>query len=77
MFPSSIVLKSLILCVLFLGIYSAGWLSTGPVGVILSTMTNAFETARKVAKDLSENVIDTSQSRPGINEIMKSLQEKG
>ncbi|XP_026295633.1 NADPH:adrenodoxin oxidoreductase, mitochondrial isoform X2 [Apis mellifera] len=28
-------------------LYAAGWVATGPVGVILSTMTNAFQVCRK------------------------------
>ena len=31
------------------GLYCSGWVKTGPVGVILTTMDNAFETALVVA----------------------------
>lgn len=34
------------------GLYVSGWLGTGPTGVILTTMSNAFEVAEKILYDL-------------------------
>lgn len=34
------------------GLYCSGWIKTGPVGVIASTMTAAFETASSILQDL-------------------------
>lgn len=49
-------------------LYVAGWLGTGPVGVILHTMGNAFQVAKMMVEDLktSDNV-----SRGGFEEIRK------
>uniref|UniRef100_A0A1B6CMT6 NADPH:adrenodoxin oxidoreductase, mitochondrial n=1 Tax=Clastoptera arizonana TaxID=38151 RepID=A0A1B6CMT6_9HEMI len=58
------------------GIYGAGWLSTGPVGVILSTMTNAFETANILIQDIATNKIDVSQNRPGSKIILDKLKKQ-
>jgi len=33
------------------GIYASGWIKTGPTGVILSTMLNAFETGDSLVQD--------------------------
>ncbi|XP_054282688.1 NADPH:adrenodoxin oxidoreductase, mitochondrial-like [Macrosteles quadrilineatus] len=59
------------------GLYAAGWLATGPVGVILSTMSNAFETANVINKDLSSDAVDVSQSKPGAAYILNLLRSKG
>ncbi|XP_012287965.1 NADPH:adrenodoxin oxidoreductase, mitochondrial isoform X4 [Orussus abietinus] len=53
-------------------LYTAGWLATGPVGVILTTMTNAFQVAQRICKELN-----TEESRPGWNKISEILNEKG
>ena len=36
------------------GLYVSGWLKTGPVGVIASTMYDAYETATSISEDLSQ-----------------------
>lgn len=33
------------------GLYCSGWVKTGPVGVIVSTMNDAFETADTILSD--------------------------
>ncbi|KAK2575015.1 hypothetical protein KPH14_008762 [Odynerus spinipes] len=53
-------------------IYAAGWVATGPVGVILSTMTNAFEIASILGKELMVKEI-----KPGSEELKKILDSKG
>ncbi|KAJ8318479.1 hypothetical protein KUTeg_003570 [Tegillarca granosa] len=35
-------------------VYCSGWISGGPVGVILTTMTDGFETGKLVLKDLAD-----------------------
>ncbi|XP_034249133.1 NADPH:adrenodoxin oxidoreductase, mitochondrial-like [Thrips palmi] len=59
------------------GVYSAGWLSTGPVGVILTTMSNAFETGSNVVTDVKNQVIDTSVKKHGFSSINSKLKAKG
>ena len=38
------------------GLYCSGWLKRGPVGVILTTMEDAFETAECIAQDVKNGV---------------------
>ena len=37
-----------------LGIYCSGWVKRGPVGVIVTTMNDAFETAETIAHDIEK-----------------------
>lgn len=53
-------------------IYTAGWAATGPIGVILSTMTNAFECAALLGKELL-----VKEEKPGSIELIKILNSKG
>ncbi|XP_053988816.1 NADPH:adrenodoxin oxidoreductase, mitochondrial isoform X1 [Hylaeus volcanicus] len=53
-------------------LYAAGWVATGPVGVILSTMTNAFHVAGLISKELS-----LLGSKPGAIDLFKILTQKG
>ncbi|KAF7997280.1 hypothetical protein HCN44_005557 [Aphidius gifuensis] len=52
-------------------LYAAGWLSTGPVGVILSTMNDAIYVGGKISKDL-----DLTTAKSGSYEILKILEAK-
>lgn len=54
-------------------VYVAGWLGTGPVGVILHTMGNAFQVAKLICDDLCST--DTT-SKGGFVEIKKLLTQK-
>ena len=36
--------------------YCSGWVKTGPVGVILDTMSNAFETAETIIQDYKDGM---------------------
>ncbi|OQR71571.1 NADPH:adrenodoxin oxidoreductase [Tropilaelaps mercedesae] len=60
------------------GVYCSGWVKTGPVGVIVSTMNGSFETGANLLKDLNSGVIDSSVSKPGSDLIVNQiLKEKG
>ncbi|KAK9501265.1 hypothetical protein O3M35_012008 [Rhynocoris fuscipes] len=59
------------------GVYSSGWINTGPVGVILSTMNNAFKQAALLAEDIATNKLNTSDTRPGYQHIGDILKKKG
>ncbi|XP_017147200.1 NADPH:adrenodoxin oxidoreductase, mitochondrial [Drosophila miranda] len=48
------------------GLYVAGWLGTGPTGVILTTMSGAFAVAKNICDDIASNALDTSSSKPGF-----------
>lgn len=45
------------------GLYCAGWVKTGPKGVIATTMTDAFTTAETIAKDWAGKTADLSGER--------------
>uniref|UniRef100_A0AAG5D8M2 NADPH:adrenodoxin oxidoreductase, mitochondrial n=1 Tax=Anopheles atroparvus TaxID=41427 RepID=A0AAG5D8M2_ANOAO len=48
------------------GLYTSGWLATGPTGVILTTMNSSFGVADLVCRDFKNNVIRMNGSRPGL-----------
>ena len=52
-------------------LYSAGWVATGPMGVILSTMTNAFQVAKLMMNEIN---VDTNKS--GDYELKNILAKK-
>lgn len=52
-------------------LYVAGWLGTGPVGVILHTMGNAFQVAKTVCEDLK--TMDYTYRRDGFEEVRKLI----
>lgn len=49
------------------GLYVAGWLGTGPSGVILTTMNNAFQISQGIIDDIKNGAVDCNVSKPGIN----------
>lgn len=49
------------------GLYTAGWLATGPTGVIITTMNNAFAIADTICKDFDSELIKVKESKSGIN----------
>lgn len=53
----------------FEGLYCSGWIKRGPVGVIASTMNDAFETAERIHEDILSNklqVFDTEFTLAGL-----------
>lgn len=54
-------------------LYSAGWAATGPVGVILSTMTNAFQVGSLICKELTS----LNENKAGSDGLRKILDSKG
>lgn len=51
-------------------LYSAGWLATGPTGVILSTMNNAFYVGNLVAQEF--NFRENVEGSRGIIDMLRS-----
>lgn len=49
------------------GLYVSGWLATGPTGVIVTTMNNSFAFAQSVCEDFQNKTIDSTKSKPGLN----------
>lgn len=54
-------------------LYAAGWVATGPVGVILSTMTNAFHAGNLIAKEIANPL----KQKAGSEGLQKILEHKG
>ncbi len=55
------------------GLYCAGWLATGPRGVIVDTMTEAFRVGQVVANDLATETSDLPKDGfAQIETILKS-----
>lgn len=59
-----------------LGLYCSGWVSTGPVGVILNTMTWGFETGKIILKDIEDGAI-SSEGKQGNQIIKDKMLSKG
>ena len=49
------------------GLYVAGWLGTGPRGVIIDTMNTAFRVAGHVVSDLSNQSLETKLGWAGLS----------
>ncbi|XP_076233204.1 NADPH:adrenodoxin oxidoreductase, mitochondrial-like isoform X2 [Calliopsis andreniformis] len=49
-------------------LYAAGWVATGPVGVILSTMTNAFQVGKLVHNELL--IVENKSGSLGLRKIL-------
>ncbi|CAM1322593.1 FDXR (predicted) [Pycnogonum litorale] len=58
------------------GLYCSGWISTGPVGVILNTMSNSFQTGASVSEDLRNGVLGSGH-KLGNEEICRIIGRKG
>lgn len=57
------------------GLYTTGWLGTAPVGVILTTMSNAFGTAERILKDIHDDNL-LNEDKGGFTNISSILKEK-
>ncbi|XP_067938928.1 NADPH:adrenodoxin oxidoreductase, mitochondrial-like [Watersipora subatra] len=44
------------------GLYCSGWVKRGPVGVLASTMTDAFDTADSILEDIDSGLTSSSQT---------------
>jgi len=59
------------------GVYCCGWVQSGPVGVILTTMTAAFATGKAIVQDIKSGGLPTQHSKLGSKHIVDLLQKKG
>lgn len=59
----------------FLGLYASGWIATGPIGVLLSTMQSAFTTAEIIVSDINSKEILGAQ-KEGKKQIIQILAQK-
>lgn len=50
------------------GLYASGWLASGPIGVILTTMSNSFLVASSVCKDYENGLLsEQTTSKSGLD----------
>ncbi|KAM7343350.1 NADPH:adrenodoxin oxidoreductase, mitochondrial [Cochliomyia hominivorax] len=54
------------------GLYVAGWLGTGPSGVILTTMNVAFGVAKTICDDVLAKEINLDDNKGGLKEILNN-----
>lgn len=60
------------------GMYTAGWLKRGPTGVIVSTMTDAYETADTIVNDLQQDKeMLSGGSKDGADGLDLTFKERG
>ncbi|GBM15867.1 NADPH:adrenodoxin oxidoreductase, mitochondrial [Araneus ventricosus] len=57
------------------GLYCSGWVKTGPIGVLVSTMSSSYETGDTVLKDLANG--ELNDVTKGRDEILDLLKKKG
>lgn len=59
------------------GLYCSGWVRSGPVGVIATTMSDAFQTGELVVQDLKSGNLRTKRSPKGFFALANSLISRG
>jgi len=64
-------------CERWSGVYCSGWIKRGPVGVLATTMNDAFETGKLVVEDLKSGNHLSSGTPGGRELILDRLKEKG
>ena len=62
---------------LLAGLYCSGWLKKGPIGVITTTMNEAFETGKSVVDDLISGDLTVKAEQQGCHAMLQLLHEKG
>ncbi|KAG5439713.1 hypothetical protein PCK2_000753 [Pneumocystis canis] len=62
------------------GIYTSGWIKTGPVGVVANTMYDAFETSDSIIEDWNtgKSFLNpaTVEFKPGFNALLTHFKDK-
>lgn len=61
---------------MILGLYCSGWVKSGPVGVILSTMNGSYETAEKILEDIPKGR-HFSLTKSGRDAVLSDLSKRG
>ncbi|XP_060107913.1 NADPH:adrenodoxin oxidoreductase, mitochondrial isoform X2 [Heteronotia binoei] len=59
------------------GLYCSGWVKRGPVGVILTTMNDSFDTAQSVLEDLRSGTLDVPKAKEGSELVRSILRSRG
>jgi len=58
------------------GVYCAGWIATGPTGVIVDTMTSLFQVARTILADLESGRVSGTKSGRGFDGVRDILRKE-
>ena len=57
--------------------YCSGWVASGPVGVIASTLQSGHDVGRRILEDLKNGQTVAASSKLGRNTILPLLTSKG
>lgn len=55
------------------GLYCSGWIKRGPVGVILTTMNDAYETVDALLEDVGSGKVNVNDGKGDADEIVNLL----
>ncbi|OQV18152.1 NADPH:adrenodoxin oxidoreductase, mitochondrial [Hypsibius exemplaris] len=58
------------------GLYCSGWIKRGPVGVILTTMNDAYETVDSLLDDLKAGLINVEERKPSREAVVEFLRSR-
>jgi len=61
----------------YVGLYCSGWVKRGPVGVLATTMNDAFETGKIIVEDLKSGNHLPTHPPGGRQTILDRLKQKG
>lgn len=59
------------------GLYCSGWVKHGPVGVIVTTMNEAFATGQHIVTDLNEGVLGYSEEKMSSADMQTLMSKRG
>lgn len=69
--------KRIILITTFSGVFCSGWVASGPVGVIASTMQSGHDVGKRIIDDLKNGIVGTGTKKPGRDAILSQLTARG
>lgn len=61
---------------LFSGVFCSGWVASGPVGVIASTMQSGHDVGKRIIEDLKNGIVGTGTRKPGRDAILSQLEAR-
>ncbi|XP_048575740.1 NADPH:adrenodoxin oxidoreductase, mitochondrial isoform X2 [Nematostella vectensis] len=59
------------------GLYCSGWVGHGPVGVIATTMNDAYATGQTVVEDINSGLLKAESSKKGFLSVQTLLSSRG
>nr|CAH0102358.1 unnamed protein product [Daphnia galeata] len=59
------------------GVFCSGWVASGPVGVIASTMQSGHDVGKRIIDDLKNGIVGTGTKKPGRDAILSQLTARG